>query len=287
MLWALLRAYLEITKPRLVWLVLWTVAIGFFLASHEKPDGFLFANLMLGTALVSAGSMALNQYLEKDIDACMKRTESRPLPSRRLEPSRVLLIGTVFSILGVVFLSWRVNFITAFLALVTLVTYLFIYTPLKTRTPWCTLAGAVPGAIPPIMGWTAVRGRIEPEAWILFSILFVWQLPHFYAIAWVCRADYAKAGLKMLSVVDPTGKRVGSQIMGCTLGVFLLSFLPAFAGMTGSFYYLAAFLLGIWLILSSFRTAFQLDRLSRSYFRNSIIYLTLLFLLLVLDRSRI
>lgn len=276
---------LEIVKPRLVLLVLWTVALGFLLASRPPLDFFLLLKTLTGAALVAAGSMALNQYLERKTDARMKRTENRPLPSGRMKPRRALLLGGLLSAAGLAVLALSVNLLTAWLALATLTSYLFIYTPLKKKTSLCTLAGAVPGAIPPMMGWAAAKGELGPGAWILFAILFVWQLPHFFAIAWIYREDYAKAGFPMLSVVDPTGERVGRQILVYTLAVHLFSFLPALAGMTGNFYYLGALLLGIWFIASSFRAAFALERHSRAFFRNSVVYLSLLFLLMMFDRS--
>lgn len=277
-------AWVEITKPRLVILVLWTVTIGFLLASPPSLDYVLLTKTLIGAALVAAGSMALNQYLERDADARMKRTEGRPLPSGRMKPAEALWMGSALAAAGLVVLAGTVNFLTASLALVILTSYLFIYTPLKKKTFLCTLIGAIPGALPPMMGWAAARGRLGFEAWILFGILFLWQMPHFFAIAWIYREDYTQAGFPMLSVVDPSGERVGRQIMIYTLGTYLFSFLPALTGMTGDFYYLGTLLLGLWLIASSFRTAFQLDRRSRSFFRNSVIYLSLLLLLMMLDR---
>ena len=280
-----LHLFLEITKLRLVLLVLWTVTVGFLLGSRGPIDFSLLLKTLGGTALVAAGSMVLNQYLERETDARMRRTENRPLPSGRMKPKEALLLGIFLSLAGLLALAVNVNLLSAFLSGLTLATYLFLYTPLKKKTPLCTLVGAIPGAIPPMLGWAARRGELGFEAWILFAILFVWQLPHFFAIAWIYREDYARAGFQMLSVIDPTGGRVGRQIMIYTLGLYLLSFVPAVTGMVGLHYYLGALLLGIWFIASSFRTAFQLDLGSRSFFKNSVFYLTLLLLLMILDKN--
>ena len=279
--------FLEITKPRLVFLSLWTVAVGFLLASRNPVDFLLLLKTLTGTFFLAAGSLALNQYLEREVDALMKRTESRPLPSGRMRPEVALLYGSVLSFLGIFTLAVSVNLLSAFLGALTWASYLFLYTPLKKKTPLCTLFGAIPGAIPPMLGWAAARGNLDWGAWILFAILFAWQLPHFFAIAWIYREDYERAGLKMLSVVDPTGLRIGRQIMIFTLGVHLLSFLPPLAGVTGHGYYLGALLLGIWLIASSFQTAFQLDSRSRSFFKTSVVYLALLLLLMIFDKTPI
>lgn len=275
--------WLQITKPRLVLLVLWTVLTGFLLASAGAWNTPLLFKTLIGTASVAAGSMVLNQYLERDSDARMKRTANRPLASGRLKPGPALGYGIFLSLAGLAVLAAGVNFLSALLAALTLVSYLAIYTPLKKKTPLCTLAGAVPGALPPLIGWAAARGELGAGAWILFSILFVWQVPHFFALAWIFREDYRKAGFRMVSVVDPTGKRVGGEIMVYTLLLYLASFLPALSGRTGPGYYLGALLLGLWLLGSSFRTAFQLERRSRPFFRNSVFYLGLLLLLMLAD----
>jgi protoheme IX farnesyltransferase len=277
---------MELIKPRLVFLVLWSVTLGFLIGSRAGVDFLLLLKTLAGAGLVAAGSMTLNQYLEREEDSRMKRTEGRPLPTGQVKPGTALLLGILEAIAGIIVLAAGVNFLTAFLSFLVLASYLFVYTPLKKKTPLCTLAGAVPGALPPMIGWSAARGgALGLEAWVLFLILFVWQLPHFFAIAWICREDYERAGFQMLSVVDPTGERVGRQILIYTLALHLLSFLPAIFGMTGHFYYLGALLLGIWFIYSSFKTAFQLDRHSKAFFRNSIVYLSMLFFLMMLDRS--
>ncbi len=282
-----MKTFWEITKFRLVLLVLWTTVVGYLWGSRGPFDSFMLLRALIGTAFVAAGSMALNQYLERESDAQMKRTQNRPLPSRRIKPRQALLLGIFLSIIGILELAFAVNLLCASLALLTLITYLFIYTPLKKKTPLCTLIGAIPGALPPMIGWAAARGGLGAGAWILFAILFFWQIPHFFAIAWIYREDYAKAGFRMLSVVDPTGQRIGREIMIYTLGVHLLSLVPAVLGMMSPTYYLGALLLGIWFIASSFRTAFQLDARSRSFFKSSVLYLAFLFLLMILDKRPI
>ena len=229
--------------------------------------------------------MALNELMELESDARMKRTENRPLPSERLKPGEVLLFGVLMSVGGILGLAGCVNLLTASLGGLTLISYLFLYTPLKTRTWLCTLAGALPGAIPPVMGWTACRGDIGLGAWILFFILFVWQLPHFLALSWMYREDYARAGFQILSVADPTGERVRRQLILYSLLLLLLSLTPPLIGMTGYFYYLGAFLMGIWFLVASFRTAAALDLRSPLFFRKSIIYFSLLLLLMILDKN--
>lgn len=280
-----MTAYLELTKPRLVFLVLGTVTIGFFLASRGPLDLWLLLKTLAGSGLVAAGSMVLNQYLERESDAKMKRTESRPLPSGRVKPKQALAFGIFLSTAGLLVLALGVNLLTCSLSVLTLVSYLFLYTPLKQKTPWCTFVGAIPGALPPMLGWSAAGGKLGWEAGVLFSILFVWQMPHFFAIAWIYRDDYERAGFRVLSVLDPTGGRVGRQIMLYSLGLFLLSLLPAVTGMTGLVYYLAAFLLGIWFLGASFLTAFKLDSRSRAFFRSSVLYLTLILFFFMLDKK--
>lgn len=276
---------IESTRPRLVLLVLWSVTVGFLLASRGTISFFLLFETLAGTAFVAGGAMALNEWMERESDKQMKRTENRPLPSARLNPREVLRFGISISIVGIVALAVQANILTAILGGLASLSYLLFYTPLKTKTWLCTLAGAVPGAIPPVMGWAAARGTLDLGAWILFSILFAWQLPHFFAIAWIYREDYERAGLRMLSVVDPTGNQIGRQIMISSLGVHLLSLLPALTGMTGFTYYLAALLLGIWFLASSFQMAFRLESCSRSFFRKSVLYLTFLLLLMILDKN--
>ena len=280
-----LQTFLEITKFRLVSLVLWSVAVGFFMASGGPLDFPLLARTLAGTALIGGGAMALNQYQEREADARMKRTEDRPLPAGRIRPGTALGLGVLISAAGFLVLFSGVNRLTGILSALTLLGYLFIYTPLKSRTSLCTLVGAVPGAVPPLLGWTAARGAAGSEAWVLFSILFLWQLPHVLAIGWVHREDFQRAGFKMLAVTDATGKKVGQRIFIYSLALIPLSLVPGFLGMTGRIYFWGALLLGIWFAASGWRTRRELDGRAKSFFRHSILYLTVLFLLMMLDKQ--
>src|SRR5437899_1223393 len=211
--------YSDLFKARLTLLVLLTTLVGFYLGSRGRVDYLLMLHTVVGTALVAAGAAALNQLLERDYDAKMRRTRNRPLPSGRMQPQSVLIIGGACAGGGMIYLAFAVNLLTSVIGAVTLVSYLFVYTPLKRRTWLNTAIGAVPGALPPLMGWTAARGELSGEGWALFAILAFWQLPHFLAIAWMYREDYARAGFKMLPVIDPTGQRTGRQTIWNTLGL--------------------------------------------------------------------
>lgn len=279
-----LQTFLEITKFRLVSLVLWSVAVGFFMASEGPLDFPILAKTLLGTALIGGGAMALNQYQEREADARMKRTEDRPLPAGRIRPATALWLGVLLSAAGFVFLFFGVNRLAGTLSALALLGYLLIYTPLKSKTSLCTLVGAVPGAVPPLLGWTAARGSAGPEAWVLFSILFLWQLPHVLAIGWVHREDFQRAGFKMLAVTDATGKKVGRRIFIYSLALIPLALVPTFLTMTGPVYFWGALALGICFAASGFRTQQKLDPRAKSFFRHSILYLTVLFLLMLLDK---
>ncbi|MEW6156147.1 MAG: heme o synthase, partial [Verrucomicrobiota bacterium] len=218
-----LGVVMDLTKARLTALVLLTTLVGFYVGSSGPMDLWLLVQTMFGTALLASGASALNQLLEREYDARMHRTENRPLPSGRLQPDTVLIIGGVTSVAGMVLLAFTVNLLTSVLGAITLVSYVFVYTPLKRVTPFNTIVGAIPGALPPLMGWTAARGEITIEGWSLFAILFFWQLPHFMSIAWIYREEYAKAGYAMLSVFDPDGERTSRQTISHTLGLLPVS----------------------------------------------------------------
>ncbi|MGA1193822.1 MAG: heme o synthase [Kiritimatiellia bacterium] len=234
----------ELVKPRIVSMVLVTTAIGYYLGA----GGFSgLVNLLLtlfGTALAAGGSAALNNYLERDIDAHMPRTMNRVLPSGRIDPSIVLSFGVLLVLSGVALLAWLVNLLAAFLVLLTAFLYVLVYTPLKKLTWWNTPIGAIPGALPPMVGWAAASNELSAGAWILFAILFIWQHPHFYAIAWMYREDYARAGFKMLSVGEPTGNRVFRQAIWFSLVLIPVSMLLSWLGITGDIYFVGAILIG-------------------------------------------
>jgi protoheme IX farnesyltransferase len=278
--------FAELVKARLTTLVLLTTLVGFYLGRGTMDFALMF-NTLAATALVAAGASALNQLLERDYDAKMRRTQSRPLPSGRLQPTTVAIFGGVSSVAGLVYLALAVNLLTSVLGAVTLVSYLFIYTPLKRVTWLNTMVGAVPGALPPLMGWTAARGELSGEGWALFAILFFWQLPHFFAIAWMYRDEYAKAGFKMLSNVDANGKRTAEQSVSNTLALLAVSLCPFVFKMAGTTYLIGAIILGtgfLWCAIQ-FSRQLTLARAKQMFFA-SIIYLPLLLALMVWDKLK-
>lgn len=241
-------AYVVLTKPDVTFLVVITTVAGFYLGSHGALDWVRLLNTLCGTMLVAGGTAALNQYVERDMDAVMRRTASRPLPSGQLQPGEVLLFGVGTIILGTAWLVLAVNSLSAAIALATSILYLGAYTPLKTRTTLATAVGAIPGALPPLIGWAAATGSLSPGAWVLFGILFFWQFPHFMAIAWMYREDYARAGILMLPVVDKKGDATFRQIV-CTSTILVwVSVLPSLMGMAGLRYFFGALVLGMFLL---------------------------------------
>jgi heme o synthase len=275
----------ELFKMRLTTLVLLTTLVGFYLGSRAPVSWMLMFHTLFGTALLASGAAALNQWLECEHDAKMRRTQDRPLPSGRLTADAVLMIGGACGILGLIYLALTVNLLTAILGALTIGSYLFIYTPLKRITTLNTVIGAIPGALPPLMGWTAARGEISGEGLSLFAILCFWQLPHFLAIAWMYREQYAKAGFVMLPVVDPTGERTGRQAFSHTLGLLPVSLCPFLFKMVGPVYLAGAFLLGIAFLWFAFQFSRQLTlQRARLLFFASIIYLPALLGLMVIDK---
>lgn len=280
-----MSAYLELTKPRITFLIVLTAAAGFCLASRSSINYIVFSNAMIGIALLSSGIATLNQYIERDLDALMRRTATRPLPSRRLLPWEALTFGVALTVLAEAYLAILVNPLTAVLGLTVIAGYLFAYTPLKTRTTLSTMVGAFPGAVPPLIGWTAARGEISIEAWVLFAILFLWQFPHFLAIAWMYREDYGRAGILMLPVVEPEGRVTSQQIVVYTVMLLPVSLLPTFVHIAGRVYLWGAVVLGLLFLYSSIRAAISKSRQSaRQLLLASVIYLPLLFILMVLNR---
>jgi heme o synthase len=277
----------DLVKARLTTLVLLTTAVGFYIGWRGAMNFALFFNTLAATALVAAGASALNQLLEREYDAKMRRTQSRPLPSGRLQPTTVAIFGGASSVAGLVYLALAVNLLTSVLGAVTLVSYLFIYTPLKRVTWLNTMIGAVPGALPPLMGWTAARGELSGEGWALFAILFFWQLPHFFAIAWMYRDEYAKAGFKMLSNVDANGKRTAEQSVSNTLALLAVSLCPFVFKMAGITYLVGAIILGAGFLFCAIQFSRQLTLpRAKQLFFASIIYLPLLLALMVWDKLK-
>jgi len=277
--------YLTLTKPELTFLSVVTALAGFYMGTGETIALGLLLHTLVGTALVGGGAGALNQYIERDLDGLMRRTENRPLPSGRLGPWEVLIFGSLLSLAGLAQLSLFVNALTGFLAAATLVSYLFLYTPLKRITPLSTLVGGIPGAIPPMMGWTAVKNEISQEAWILFAILFLWQMPHFFSLAWMYRKDYARAGYKMLTVLDPKGDRTSRQILFYCGALIPTTMIPVLAGYSGFAYMICALFLGTAFLLSGIHLVkTRSNDSARRVFLVSLLYLPALLLLMVIDR---
>jgi len=279
--------FLEITKPRITSLVVVTTWAGFHLGRQGAVDALLLLHTLLGTALVCGGTSALNQVWERDRDALMNRTRTRPLPAGRMAPVEGLVFGLMLSLIGLFQLGWFVNPLAAAVAASTELLYLCIYTPLKTRTWLCTMVGAVPGALPPVIGWAAARGSLDGGAWALFAILFVWQLPHFYAIAWMYRDDYARGGFPMLGVIDPHGRRTSLEIASWTAALLPASLLPAFLGLAGRTYMAGALALGVAFAVLAATMALRVSvPHARRVFLGSIVYLPVLLALLVLDKVK-
>jgi protoheme IX farnesyltransferase len=281
-----LSAYVVLAKPRIALMLVITAAAGFYLGTVNRFDWLLFVNSMISIALLAFGVAALNQYLERDTDLLMKRTAARPLPTGKLGSAQALLFGISLCFAAEIYLAVAVNFLTAILGLTVIVGYVLLYTPLKTRTTLSTLIGAFPGAMPPLMGWTAAAGEISLGAWSLFWTLFLWQFPHFLAIAWMYRAEYKRAGIKMLPVVEPAGKITAKQIVIFAVLTLLISLAPFFLGFAGWLYLIGAFLLGAWFLFAGIDFArTKSDEKARKLLKVSVMYLPLLFGLLVLSKA--
>jgi protoheme IX farnesyltransferase len=279
--------YADLFKARLTFLVLITTLVGFYVGTRGPVDYWLMLHVLLGTALLASGASALNQFLERDYDARMRRTQNRPLPSGRMQPVTVLWVGAGTAALGLIYLALAVNPLTSLLGACSFASYVFVYTPLKRITWLNTAVGAIPGALPPLMGWTAARGQLNPEGWALFAILAFWQLPHFLAIAWIYRDEYAKAGFKMLPLVDPDGQRTGRQAVSHTLGLVPVSLCPFVFKLAGTIYLAGALVLGLvflWYAIQ-FSRHLTISR-ARQLFYFSILYLPALLAVMVLDKIK-
>ncbi len=279
--------FADLVKARLTTLVLLTTLVGFYLGWRGPMNLVMMLHTLLGTGLVASGAAALNQLLEREYDAKMRRTANRPLPSGRLQPTTVMLFGGISAVAGLIYLAFLVNTLTAVLGAVTLVSYIFIYTPLKRVTWLNTAIGAIPGALPPLMGWTAARGELSSEGWALFAILAFWQLPHFFAIAWIYRDEYAKAGFKMLPGIDPDGSRTAQQAVSNTLALLVVSLFPFVFKMAGPVYLASALALGAGYLWCAIQFSRQLTLArARQLFLASIIYLPLLLSAMVWDKMK-
>jgi len=272
-------------KPRIVMMVLLTTFAGFYLGVSGTPDYAVLLQVLTGTALAAGGTLALNQFLERDIDARMVRTRLRPLPAGRLQPTEALLFGSLILVTGLLYLAISVNALSGVVAAVIVGSYLFLYTPLKRRTAFCMIVGAVPGALPPVIGWAAATGILGIEAWVLFAIMFLWQLPHTLAIAMLHKDDYERAGIRLLPVIDPDGHIAGRQIVCGCLALLVVSLLPTLIGLAGPVYFVGALTLGIGLLGCAYAFTFWRSTTDVRRLRfASLVYLPALLLLMVLDR---
>ncbi len=277
--------FLVLTKPRVVLMVLLTTLVGFHVGAVGPSDPWRLLNALIGTGLAAAGSLALNQFLERDVDGRMERTRRRPLPDKRMQPGEALYFGVGLTAAGPAYLALTIGWLSAAVVTATAVSYLLAYTPLKRHSSLCTVLGAIPGALPPVAGWVAARGEFGVGAWVLFGILFLWQLPHTLAITWVYRRDYARADLRMLPVVDPDGGSTCRQVIINCLALLAVGLLPSLVGMTGPLYFVGALLLGAAMLacglgLAVTRSVGNARRLVYA----SIVYLPALFVLMAVDK---
>lgn len=280
-------AYWALTKPEVNSLVVVSAFAGFYLASPGPLHWLVLLQTLLGTLLVASGTATLNQFMERKSDAQMRRTSNRPLPAGVVKPSEALFFGIALALAGGLELALAVNLLASALAIFTLVTYLLIYTPLKQKTSLCTFIGAFPGAMPPLIGWAAARGRLDLEAWVLYAILFFWQFPHFLSIAWMYREDYARAGLVMLPTHDPDGRAAARQIFITSLALLPVSLMPALLGATGQAYLFGSAALGLALLYCGASAArFRTNALAKRLLMASVVYLPLVWGLMIADKIR-
>ena len=280
-----MRDFVALAKPRLNLLVVASTLAGYWMAGTDGLGALRLVGTLLGTGLVAGGASAFNQLFERDLDALMRRTRMRPLADQRLQPIEGAVFATAIAVTGLLMLAAAANLLAAAVALVTLVSYVLIYTPLKRRSSLATVIGGIPGALPPIIGWAAARGDLSANAWILFGIVFLWQLPHFLAIAWICREDYARAGYLMLPVIEPDGRSTGRQSVLYAAALVPLSLAPTLMGLAGKSYFAGALVLGLIFTALTIRFANTRSvRDARWVFFGSIIYLPLIWILMIADR---
>lgn len=280
-----MRDYIALTKPRITWLILMSTGIGYFFGADGEWGWLRLLHTILGTGLIASGTAAMNQWMERRADAHMKRTRNRPLVTGVVSSRGAFWFAVALSLMGYLQLALGANWLTANLGLLTLASYLFLYTPLKQKTWWATTVGAFPGAMPPLIGYAASHGELTPQAWALYAILFLWQFPHFYAIAWMYREDYARAGMQMLPVIDPEGVRTARHILLTAALLLPVSLLPSFLSMTGLLYLVGATLLGLMYAWAGFRVARERTvPHARKVLLASVAYLPLLYVLMIVDR---
>ncbi len=279
-----MRDYLELTKPRVTWLILLSTAVGYWFGARGEWDWMVLLHAIIGTGLCASGTFTLNQLMEREADSRMHRTRMRPLPTGRIAPAPALVFGLALSVAGFAELYWGANPLTAWLGLFTEASYLGLYTPLKQRSWHSTTVGSIPGAMPPLIGFAAGAGVLTAEAWVLYAILFLWQFPHFYAIAWMYRDDYARAGIRMLPVVEPDGASTARQILVAAILLIPVSLLPGYFGMAGTLYVIGAGLAGLGFLYAAIgvyrdRTILK----ARSVLLASVVYLPALYALLLVS----
>jgi protoheme IX farnesyltransferase len=280
--------YIELTKPRITWLILMSTAIGYYFGHRDSWNFWAIFHTLVGTGLIASGTAALNQWYEREADIKMRRTQGRPIPSGRVTPSRAFWFGMMLEAIGSLELWLGLNALTSLLGIATILLYLCAYTPLKQKTWWSTTVGAVPGAMPPLIGYAAASGSLTADAWALFAILFIWQFPHFYAIAWMYREDYSRAGIQMLPVVEPDGVSTSRQILLYSAMLIPISLLPHWLGMAGSIYFVGALAMGLMFLYSGVRVSFDRTKVrARRVLLASVIYLPVLYGLMVLDPARL
>ena len=283
--WRRALDFLELAKPRVTLMVLVTAYVGYFLGADPSLGYSRLIETLIGAALASGGTLALNQFLERRPDALMERTRRRPLPDGRLQPAEALVFGVIVTAAGLAVLALAVNALSALVTATIVVSYLFVYTPLKQRSSLCGIVGAVPGALPPVIGWTAARGEFDIAAWVLFAILFLWQIPHTLAIARLYRDDFSRAGIRFLPVVEPDGASTGRHTISHCLALLAVSLLPTLIGMAGALYFVAALVLGGGLLSYGIRLAMtRTSTAARRLLIASLIYLPALLVVMALDR---
>ena len=277
--------FFELAKPRIVLMVLVTAFVGFYVGSEKIPDYLRLLQMLFGTALAAGGTLALNQFVERDTDAMMQRTRRRPLPDGRVQPREALWFGALITMAGLVYLALAVNLQSAWVTALITLSYLLLYTPMKRKSSLCMLVGAVPGALPPVIGWVAARGDFKVDAWVLFAIMFLWQVPHTLAIARLYREDFAKAGIQFLPVIDPEGASTNRQIISHCAALLAVSLLPTLLGLAGAVYFTVAFVLGVGFLASGISLAMESTPSgARRLLFASLIYLPVLLLVMALDR---
>ena len=283
--WDIVRDYISLTKPEITFLVTISALGGYLLGAASSIDASSLVGLLIGVAFSSSGGAALNLFLEREKDARMKRTSNRPLPSGRIRPAVALSIGLASSVIGLLLLGIYTNGLTCVLAASTILLYVFLYTPLKQHTHYNTIVGTIPGALPALGGWTAATGSLGAGGWIIFGILILWQLPHFFALAWMYRKDYSKADFKMLPVVEPDGRSTATQTLIASIALLVLSVLPTFLGITGIIYFLGVFLVSARMLYTSVIFYRKMtNSAARSVLKASILHIPVLVLMIFIDR---